>query len=144
MRDSQSGGQIPAYTMIQRMADGRLVTDVLDLPQEEFEKLVKRYPGGFHSEQKYIPFTLENAQKLAKGGEELVGKGSVRTEGFEKAITFFMSLTEQIWQMIQKNKDFRMELFYNAETLKTDYCFFALTDRSVSDGTCQGFSNDQD
>lgn len=133
MENGNFDSQMPAHTTIQRMADGKMVTDVLDLPQEEFEKLVKQYSGGFHSEQKYIPFTLEDAERLAMGGEKLVGKGSVRTEGFEKSVVFLMSMMERIWQVAQENKSFRMELFYNAETLKTDYCFFAPIDKPASD-----------
>lgn len=46
--------------------------------------------------------------------------------------------------MIQKNKSFRMELFYDAETLKTNYCFFAPIDKHGSDGTCPECSDNQD
>lgn len=140
MENSQSVDQLPAHTTIQRLADGKMITDVLNLPQEEFEKLVKQYSGGFHSEQKYVLFTQEEAEKRAEVGEGLVGKGSVRTEGFDKSVAFLMSLMEQIWQVSQQHKSFRMELFYNAETLKTNYCFYAPTNRSVSDGIPPGFS----
>ncbi len=133
MENDQSNVQIPTHTIIQQITDEKMVTDVLDLTQEEFEKLIKQYSNGFHSEQKYIPFTLEDAKKLKKDREELVGKGSIRTEGFENTVVFLMTLMEQIWQVSQINKSFRMELFYNAETLKTNYCFFAPTDKSVSD-----------
>ncbi|MDE6052490.1 MAG: hypothetical protein K2G55_01730 [Lachnospiraceae bacterium] len=141
MTDIQSSNKIPSYTVIQRMADGKMVKDVLDLSQEEYENLVKQYSNGFHSEQKYISFTEEDAEKLAKDGEKLIGKGSTRTECFDKAVVFFMSLMEQIWQIAQKSKSFRMELFYDAEILKTNYCFFVPTDRSVSDDTCPEFSS---
>lgn len=144
MEKGNFDSQMPVYTTIQRMENGKMVTDVLDLPQEEFKNLVKQYSNGFHSEQKYIPFTLEDAGRLARNGEKLVGKGSVRTEGFEKSVVFLMSLMERIWQAAQENKSFRMELFYNAETLKTDYCFFAPIDKSVSDGICSEFLNNPD
>ena len=123
------------HTVIQRMSYGKKVTDVLDLPQKAFEELVKKYSnGGFHSEQKHVPLTLEKAQKLARAGEEVVGKGSIMTEDFEKSVVCLMSLMEQIWQVGQKRQSFRMELYFNAETLQTNYCFFAPTDKSESNG----------
>ena len=130
-----------AHSIIQHMEDGKKVTNVLDMSQEEFESLVNQYSGGVHREQKYIPFTQEDAKKMAKEGEELISKGSVMTDGFEKAVVFLMSLTEQIWKITQKSKSFRMELFYDAETLKTNYCFFVPTGRPVSDDICPEFSS---
>ena len=111
MENDQSNVQIPTHTIIQQITDEKMVTDVLDLTQEEFEKLIKQYSNGFHSEQKYIPFTLEDAKKLKKDREELVGKGSIRTEGFENTVVFLMTLMEQIWQVSQINKSLRIELF---------------------------------
>ncbi len=141
MEDGKSVITGTAYTVIQRMTDGKMSTDVLNLTQEEFESLVEKNSGGFHNEQKYVPFTQEEAEKRVEVGEALVGKGSVRTEGFDKSVAFLMSLMEQIWQVSQQHKSFRMELFYNAETLKTNYCFYAPTDRPVSDGIHPGFSD---
>lgn len=143
MKNNKPNDRIPVHTTIHRLADEKMVTDVLDLPQEEFEKLVKQYSGGFHSEQKYIPFSLEDAGKLARDGEEIIGMSSVRTEGFEKSIAFLMSLMEQIWQITQERKSFRMELFYNAETLKTNYCFFSPIDEPASNDSKLGFSENQ-
>ena len=70
------------------------------------------------------PFTIEMARDLAKDGEELLSKGFVKTEGFDKSVVFLMSLTEEIYRIATKHKSFRMELFYDAETLNTNYCFF--------------------
>lgn len=134
MKGRKPGKQAQTYTTIQRLTSEKMVTDVLDIPQQEFEKLVKQYSHGAHSEQNYIPFTLEEAQGLAKSGEELAAKGGIRTEGFEKAVAFFMTLTEQIWELTQEHKSFRMELFYNVETLKTNYCFFIPADNSAPAG----------
>ena len=132
------------YTTIQRLKEGGMATDSIDMSQQEYEKLINQYSTGFHSEQKYIPFTQKDAEKLARDNEMLIGAGGVRTEGFEKAVVFLMTLMERIFQVTQKNKSFRMELFYNAETLKTNYCFFVPTDKSVSDGIRPGFSENQD
>ncbi len=81
------------------------------------------------SENKLASLTLEKAEKLAREGERLEGRGFVKTEGFDKTIAFVMSLTETIFQITQKHKSFRMELFYDAETLNTNYCFFTPTDK---------------
>ncbi len=85
-------------------------------------------------EREYVPFSLDKAKGLAREGEELVAKGMVKTEGFEKAVVFWMNLMETIWKVSNEHKNFRMELFYNAETLNTDYCFFAPTDKGVLNG----------
>ena len=92
--------------------------------KEEYEKLEKR-------EQR--PLTLEKAEGLAREGERIEGRGFVKTEGFDKTIAFVMSLTETIWQITQKHKSFRMELFYDAETLNTNYYLFTpVTDKCES------------
>lgn len=96
------------------------------------------------SKKKYIPFSMEDAAKLAKGNEKLIAKAHVKTEGFEKSVVFLMSLMEQIWQVSNKCKSFRLELFYDAEALNTNYVFFAPTDQSESDGKCQESSKKQD
>lgn len=85
------------------------------------------------------PFTIEMARDLAKDGEELLSKGFVKTEGFDKTIAFLMSLTEEIYRIATKKKSFRMELFYDAETLNVNYCFFGLS----SDGTDAKKQEDQ-
>ena len=72
------------------------------------------------------PFTIEMTRDLAKDGEELLAKGFVKTEGFDKTVAFLMSLTEEIYRIATKHKSFRMELFYDAETLNTNYCFLPL------------------
>lgn len=144
MKNDQSNCQVPVCTTIQRMSDGKMLTSALDLPQEEFEKLIQQYSNGLYSEQKYIPFTQEDAVNLARNNEELIAKCCVKTEGFEKAVVFLMSLMEQIWQVSNKYKRFRMELSYDAESLNTNYVFFAPTDQSESDGKCQEASKKQD
>lgn len=84
------------------------------------------------------PFTIEMARDLARDGEELLSKGFVKTEGFDKSVVFLMSLTEEIYRIATKHKSFRMELFYDAETLNTNYCFFTTN----SDG--QGETDQED
>lgn len=72
-----------------------------------------------------------------KKNERLAVKGHVRTDGFEKAVVLLMSMAQTIWKLTQRNKSFRMELFYNAETLNTNYCFFTPTDKDVLADTKQ-------
>ena len=85
--------------------------------------------GEHNGEKKYTPFSLEDAEKLVRGNEKLIGRNAVKTEGFEKSIVFLLALTEQIWTLSQEHKSFRMELYYDAETLNTNYCFFAPNDK---------------
>lgn len=83
--------------------------------------------------QKYESFTVEDAERLAKEGEKLTVKGFVKTDGFEKTVALLMQMTEVIWKITQENKSFRMELFYDAETLNTNYCFFTPTNQCALD-----------
>lgn len=83
--------------------------------------------------REYVPFGDKAAEQLAREGEHLVSKGFVKTQGFEETIVFVMSLTKEIWNIAQQHKGFRMELFYNAETLNTNYCFFATTGKCELD-----------
>ncbi len=83
------------------------------------------------AEKKYTPFSIEEAKKLARAGEKLESKG------FEKAVVLLMSMTQAIWNLTQKNKSFRMELFYDAQTLNTNYCFFTPIDTNALDDTKQ-------
>lgn len=89
--------------------------------------------------QKYTPFTVEDAEKFAKKGETVVGKGMVKTEGFDKTVAFMMSLMGQLYEVAQTHERFRMELFYDAEALNTNYCFFAPIDKGESDGRKQEY-----
>lgn len=76
------------------------------------------------TERKYVPFSVEDAEKLAKDGERATLKGFVKTEGFDKTVVFMASIMQQIWEVSQRSKSFRMELFYDAEALNTYYVFF--------------------
>lgn len=89
--------------------------------------------------RKYHRFSVEDAEKLKKKGEELAVKGFVKTEGFEKVVVLLMTMTQAIWKLSQKHKSFRMELFYDAETLNTNYCFFTPTDKDESNSKNQEF-----
>lgn len=88
-------------------------------------------------EQKYESFTVEDAERLARESEKLTCKGFVKTDDFEKTVALLMQMTGVIWKIMQENKSFRMELFYDAETLNTNYCFFTPTNKCVSDDTHQ-------
>jgi len=120
------------YKVEYQIEDGKKVTNVLALPQKKYKKLIKKYSTKYHKERKYESFSLEDARELTGNGEALAMKGHVKTDSFEKTIAFLNSLTEAIWKTAQKHESFRMELFYNAETLNTNYCLFVPTDKSVS------------
>lgn len=72
------------------------------------------------------PFTIEMARDLAKDGEELLSKGFVKTEGFDKTVAFLMSLTEEIYRIATKHKSFRMELFMTRKPLIRTIAFSPL------------------
>lgn len=91
----------------------------------------------------HVPFH-SYASKLARDDEKLIADAFVKTEGFDKSVVFFMSLLEQIWQVANKYKSFRMELYYDAEALNTNYAFFVPIDQSESDGKCPESSRKQD
>ena len=97
------------------------------------ETQMQQSSPAYHKEKKYVPFSMEKAEELANIDEKLAIKGHVKTDSFERTIAFLMSLTEATWKIAQKHKSFRLELFYNAETLNTNYCFFVPTDKSDSE-----------
>jgi hypothetical protein len=72
-----------------------------------------------------------NYEPITKTGWE--ERGFVKSEGFEKVIVLLMTITEQIWRMMQKHKSFRMELDYDAEALNTNYFFYTANDKSEPD-----------
>lgn len=74
-----------------------------------------------------------NRDRKSDASKNLIGKGFVKTEGFEKSVVFFMSLLRQIWEVSQKHKSFRLELDYDAEALNTRYRFYVPDATSGSD-----------
>lgn len=83
----------------------------------------------------------QRTDKNISGQGTEIGKGFVKTEGFDKSVVCFMSLLKQIWEMAQKHKNFRMELDYDAEALNVEYRFYLPT-TSESDCIEQEFSDD--
>ena len=75
-------------------------------------------------EKKYNPFTIADARKMARAGEKLECKGSVKTEGFDQTIVFMMTLMQILCNSACKYKKFRMELNYDAESLNVNYCIY--------------------
>lgn len=80
-------------------------------------------------------------KNISRQGTE-IGKGFVKTKGFDKSVVCFMSLLKQIWEVSQKHKNFRMELDYDAEALNVEYRFYLPT-TSESDCIEQEFSDDE-
>lgn len=85
----------------------------------------------------YITLDQKNGEH-----EYLVAQGFVKTEGFEKSVAFLMTLMQQIWEVSQKYKSFRMEMDYDAETLNTYYRFYVPDTISGSNCSVQEFSTD--
>lgn len=83
----------------------------------------------------------ERIEKLKREGEQFENYGWVKTDGFEKSIAFFMTLTENIFKMASKHKSFRMELVYNAETFNTYYFFFVPIE---SESDCKNLEHAKD
>lgn len=133
MKNNQLDEHITGYTIEYRREDGTRIKEIFDLPQVEYKRLMGQYTPKYHKEQKCESFLPENIDRFLKSGEEIATAGFVKTDSFEKAITFLMTLTEAIWRIAQEHKSFRMELFYDAETLNTNYYFFGPTDKSGSE-----------
>lgn len=66
---------------------------------------------------------MKEAENLG-GGYSLESKGFIKTEGFEKVVVLLMTACSELWKLMESKKSFRMELFYDAKTLNTDYRFF--------------------
>ena len=65
---------------------------------------------------------IKEAENL--GGYSIESKGFIKTEGFEKVVVLLMTACSELWKLMESKKSFRMELFYDAKTLNTDYRFF--------------------
>jgi hypothetical protein len=65
--------------------------------------------------------------------EGWVGRGFVKTAGFESAMQFISSLTTEMCGIMRTHKSFHMELDYDAEALDTKYFFYAPSDPQGAD-----------
>jgi len=74
---------------------------------------------------KVSSMTEDDAKKHVRDGEELVGHGFVKRDGFDKSMVFLRCFADGLVKMASRHQSFRMELVYDAETLNTDYYFFA-------------------
>lgn len=92
-------------------------------------------------EREYKPFSEKDAESMKRAGETFESRGFIKTEGFEKAVVFAMSLAEEIYNISSKHKRFRMELFYDAESLNVNYCFFCPSSDEQDAGTQEGQEN---
>lgn len=91
--------------------------------------------------REYKPFSEKDTKGMKRAGETLESKGFVKTEGFEKAVVFAISLAEKIYKISSKHKRFRMELFYDAESLNVNYCFFCPSSDEQDAGMQEGQEN---
>lgn len=83
--------------------------------------------------QKTYSERLELAKIATFPGEELKEENfnRVNTDGFEKAIVTFKKWFEMTLEAMQKHKSFRIEITYNAEASKSDFCIYT----PIEDGT---------
>jgi len=108
------------------------------MTQEEFDRITSMYSTGCKTYKRNIPMSerITAAQATAKVDEELKKEnfGSVDTDGFEKAICLMRGWSEMILREMQKEKNFRIEINYNAEAMKTDICIYTpITEHGTKD-----------
>lgn len=74
-------------------------------------------------------------------GEELKKENfnGVNTEAFEKAVIMLQSWAEMTMREMEKHKKFRIEINYNVEAKKTDFCIYTSIE-AVKDGIEQEYS----
>lgn len=125
-----------ASTSITRTTDNGEVTEVLEMTQEEFDRVVSLYGTRKRTEQKLIPYSeaLERAQAAVFPEEELKEENfnRVNTEGFEKAVVLLKCWAEMTMREMFKKRNFRIEINYNAEAKKTDFAIYTPTEDGTS------------
>lgn len=103
--------------VIKRRTDKGEMQASLDMPQEEFEKIISKY-ATWKKTRKHIP-SKERISEVQQINGKLEVFSSVDTEGFEKAIVLMHEWLGIILEQMEKGKSFRSEIIYDAETLKT-------------------------
>lgn len=103
--------------VIKRRTDEGEIQARLDMPKEEFEKIISQY-ATWKRERKYIP-SKERISEIQEINGEPEVFSNVDTEGFEKAIILMYEWSGMILDQMKKGKSFRSEIIYDAETLKT-------------------------
>ena len=124
-----------ASTSITRTTNNGEVSEVLEMTQEQFDKIVLMYGTGKRTEQKIIPYNeaLTMAQTAVFPNEELKEENFNRanTDGFEKAVVLLKHWAEMTMREMVKKRNFRIEINYNAEAKKTDFAIYT----PIEDGT---------
>lgn len=64
-------------------------------------------------------------------GYSLESEGFVKTEGFEKIVSLMATAGNELCKLMEDKKSFRMELYYDAKTLNTEYRFYVPNARNV-------------
>lgn len=132
----------PTMTVIKRRSQTGEVEETLEMTQEEFDQIISQYSAGYRTFKKNIPYfhRIAAAQATARTGEELKMENinSVDKEGFEKAVCLMMVWSEMIFSELLKEEDFRIEIIYNAEAMKTNLFLYTPTKKHETDGTQPG------
>lgn len=117
-----------AFTVLSRRNSAEEVSEALEMTQEEFDKVVSEYSNGRKTVRKQTNCfeRLKRAQAATFPDEELKEENfnGVDTEGFEKAVILIKYWAELTQRALLRNKNFRIEINYNAEALKTDFSIY--------------------
>nr|DAW23503.1 MAG TPA: hypothetical protein [Caudoviricetes sp.] len=85
----------------------------------------------------YRPYELAmlEAQEAAQTGESFKESNFNRlmTDGFEKTVVALKRWADMTAMAMAANKQFRIEIKYNAEELKTDFCIYTPTGEALHD-----------
>ena len=85
----------------------------------------------------YRPYELAmlEAQEAAQTGESFKESNFNRlmTDGFEKTVVALKHWADMTATAMAANKQFRIEIKYNAEELKTDFCIYTPTGEALHD-----------
>lgn len=113
---------------IRRLTEDGETTEVLEMTQEEYNKVISKYGTGQKSEQKLVHHRdhLKLAQAAVFPDEELKEENfnRVNTDGFEKAVVLLKFWADMTMREIFNKRNFRIEMKYNAEEKKTTFAIY--------------------
>ena len=129
------------YTLIKRRDETGEKRVALQMTDEEFDRIVEKYAQGKMTFQKNTDFfeRLEKARAKTKDELKLEKFECVDTEGFEKSVILLANWTDTILREMRKEKNFRIEIAYDTEELKTDFRIYTDAKKSESNDTPQEY-----
>lgn len=130
-----------SFTLIKRMdSDGEKRVE-LKMTDEEFGRIVEKYAHGEMTFKKHTPYfeRLEKARAKTQDELKLENFNGLDTESFEKAISMLYGWTETLLREMRREKNFRIEIAYDTEALKTDVSVYTDAKGSESNDTLQEY-----